>query len=146
MEKDMTVKQISVFLENSYGKLADIVEVLSNNGVNLRAMSLAEAQDFGIVRIIVDDYDKTSKILAEGSFIFSVKEVIAVTIDDKPGSLATVLRVLNDAKINMEYMYAFNAPADGAASLIIKTADTEGTAEVLSNNGIRLLNQSDLAK
>ncbi|MCQ2497192.1 MAG: ACT domain-containing protein [Lachnospiraceae bacterium] len=142
----MTVKQISVFLENSYGKLADIVDVLSGEGINLRAMSLAESQDFGIVRIIVDDYEKTSKILAEKSYVFSVKDVVAITIDDKPGSLAKVLRVLNDAQINMEYMYAFTAPANGAASLILKTADTESTADVLSKNGVCLLTQKDLSE
>lgn len=138
------INQISVFLENSYGKLAGVCELLSGNGINIRAITLAESQDFGIVRIIADDHKKASAILAKEGYIFSVKDVVAVELDDNPGSLTSVLKVLTDAQINMDYMYAFTAPAKGSASLIIKTADENAMVEELKKNGIRILDQEDL--
>jgi hypothetical protein len=138
------VKQISIFLENDSGKLAAIIAALSNKGIDLRAMTLSEAQDFGIVRLIVDDYEAASAALQDEEFIFSVKEVIAIELDDEPGSLAKVLKALGDNNINMEYTYAFTAHRKGAANLIIKAKEEDEAVAVLRKAGIKLMSQKDL--
>ncbi|EJW90695.1 amino acid-binding ACT domain-containing protein, partial [gut metagenome] len=101
----MTVKQISVFLENKPGKLADFTDVLFKNGIDMRALSLAEAEDFGIVRMIVDDIYHASTVLREEGYVFSITKVLAVAIPDEPGGLSRVIRVLGENQVNVEYMY-----------------------------------------
>ena len=103
----MSVKQISVFLENKPGALSDMTQVLADNGIDMRAFSLAETSDFGIARIIVDDLYKTTTVLKDAGFVHSVSSVLAVAIPDVPGGLNQVLAVLRDENINVEYMYAF---------------------------------------
>ena len=103
----MTVKQISVFLENKPGRLAEFTDVLSKNNIDMRALSLAEAEDFGIVRIIVDDVYNASTVLKDAGYVFSITKVLAVAIPDEPGGLSKVIRVLGDSSVNVEYMYAF---------------------------------------
>ena len=106
-EKEMTIKQISVFLENKPGKLAEFVEVLRGHGIDMRALSLAEASDFGIARVIVDDPDKTQQVLAEAHFISSVTPVLAVAVSDQPGALYEMLEAMREGSVNIEYTYAF---------------------------------------
>lgn len=140
----MTVKQISVFLENKPAKLAQIAAILSQNEINLRAMSLADAQDFGIVRLIADDIYNASTILKDNGFVITVKDVLAIQVEDKPGSLTKILKILGDNDINMEYMYAFTSHDTGCASFIMKVNDEKKAVEVLQKNQARLLSQEEL--
>ena len=138
----MTVKQISVFLENRPGALAEFTKILELSSIDLRALSLAESEDFGIVRVIVDDPYKTIRILKEEGYICSVTKVIAVEIADKPGSLVKMLNVLGDNKVNLEYSYAFLAKKANSAFMILRVA--EKAIKVLTQNGIRPICHEDM--
>ena len=111
----MAVKQFSVFIENHAGRLAEFCDLLSANEINMRALSVADGKDFGIVRVIVDDVYKASTVLKDAGFIYSMKDVIAVELADQPGSLANALNILSQKDINVEYMYAFTNQKAGSA-------------------------------
>ncbi len=140
----MTVKQISVFLENRPGALAEFTRILEMSSIDLRALSLAESEDFGIVRVIVDDPYKTIRILKEEGYICSVTKVIAVEIADKPGSLVKMLNVLGDNNVNLEYSYAFLAKKANSAFMILRVADNDKAIKVLTQNGIRPICHEDM--
>lgn len=140
----MTVKQISAFLENKPGALAAFTRILQNSEIDLRALSLAETEDFGIVRVIVDDPFKTMQILKEEGYVCSLTKVLAITFEDKPGALVKVLNLLGDADVNLEYSYAFLAKKANSACMIFRVADNEKAIKVLTSNGIRPLCQDDL--
>ena len=140
----MTVKQISVFLENKPGKLADFTDVLSGNDIDMRALSLAEAVDFGIARIIVTDVYNASTVLKDAGYIFSVTKVLAVEMPDTPGSLSKVIRVLGDGGVNLEYMYAFTSRKKGTAYTVLRVEDNETAVELLRKAGYRLVCQDEL--
>ena len=140
----MTVKQISVFLENRPGALAEFTKILEMSSIDLRALSLAESEDFGIVRVIVDDPYKTIRILKEEGYICSVTKVIAVEIADKPGSLVKMLNVLGDNNVKLEYSYAFLAKKANSAFMILRVADNEKAIKVLTQNGIRPICHEDM--
>ena len=140
----MTVKQISVFLENKPGQLAAFTDAISKGNINLRALSLAEAEDFGIVRVIVDDvYNATAVLKAEG-YVFSITDVIAVAIPDTPGGLNEIIHVFGDNDVNLEYMYAFSGKKAGVANMIFRVKDTAKAVEVLKAKGIAPVTQEDL--
>lgn len=141
----MTVKQISVFIENKAGKLAELTEYLQRNDIDMRALSIAETQDFGIVRIIVDDAYKTSCILKEAGYVVSITPVLAVEIPDEPGSLFKVLKALGDEGISLEYMYAFLTRKEATAYMVLRVEDNEKAADVLSKKGIRMISQDVIA-
>ena len=122
----MTVKQISVFLENQPGKLAEVAAVLSAQKINLRAISVAEASDFGIARIIVDD-------------VCSITDVIAVEVQDEPGMLANMIAVLGTEGINIEYMYTILGKKNDVAYMIIRTNDDAQAAKILDAKGFRIV-------
>ncbi|MDO5136551.1 MAG: ACT domain-containing protein [Eubacteriales bacterium] len=140
----MTVQQISVFLENKPGRLAEFTNVLYQNNVDMRALSLAEAEDFGIVRVIVDDVYNASTIIKDGGYVFSITKVLAVVIPDEPGGLSKVIRLLGDHEVNVEYMYAFTTPKKGKACMILRVEDNQKAIEVLQKNGIRPVCQEQL--
>ena len=140
----MTVKQISVFLENRPGALAEFTKILEMSSIDLRALSLAESEDFGIVRVIVDDPYKTIRILKEEGYICSVTKVIAVEIAVNPGSLVKMLNVLGDNKVNLEYSYAFLAKKANSAFMILRVADNDKAIKVLTQNGIRPICHEDM--
>ncbi len=139
----MTVKQISVFLENKPGKLAAFTKILSENDINMRALSLAETSDFGILRLIVDDTYKTSTLLKDEGFVFSITKVLAVAIPDKPGSLNAAIEVLGNAQINIEYMYAVTTHAKGLAYMIFRVADNAAAIDAFTKNGIKVICQDE---
>lgn len=141
----MTVKQISVFIENKAGKLAELTEYLQQNEIDMRALSIAETQDFGIVRIIVDDAYKTSCILKEAGYVVSITPVLAVEIPDEPGSLYKVLKTLGDEGVSLEYMYAFLTRKEATAYMVLRVEDNEKAADVLSKKGIHLISQDVIA-
>ena len=133
----MTVKQISVFLENRPGKLAEFTDVLSENNVDLRALSLAEAEDFGIVY-------NASTVLKDAGYVFSITKVLAVEMPDEPGALSRVMRILGNQEVNLEYMYAFTSRKKGTAYMILRVEDNQKAAEVLKKEGICPICQDEL--
>ena len=142
----MTVQQISVFLENRPGGLAEFTKVLSENNIDMRAMCIAETPDFGILRIIVDDVYNTVTTMKEAGYICSVTKVLAVEIPDKPGSLLSTLTALGENNINLEYSYAFTMRKRDVAYMILRVNDNEKAAEALTKNGIKLVGQDEIGK
>ena len=142
----MTVKHISVFLENKPGQLAEFTKLLEKNEIDMRAMSLADAEDFGILRIIVDDSYKTVCVLKDAGYVCSITPVLAVEIPDKPGSLVKVLDILGENGINLEYTYAFITRKKDVAYMILRVTDNEKAGDVLSKNGIRIYCQHEISE
>lgn len=143
----MTVNQISVFLENKPGTLTAMTGLLAENGIDMRALSLAETNDFGIVRIIVDDVYRATTVLRDGGFIHQLTPVLAVLIPDEPGGLHKVLEVLREAAVNVEYMYAFLGGDDvNHAYMIFRVQDVKKAGAALAARGIRLVNQDSIAE
>lgn len=141
----MTVKQISVFLENHAGCLAEFTKLLCENNIDMRALSIAETPDFGILRIIVDDSYKTACILKDAGYIFSITPVLAAAIPDHSGGLYDILHILGDNGINLEYTYAFTARQKNLAYMIFRVENNEKAIEVLTKNNIKLVCQDELA-
>lgn len=143
-EKKMTIPQISVFLENKAGQLADITSILSENQVNMRAISIAETADYGILRLIVDDASRASTILLEQGFVLTMTPVVGVAVPDTPGGLGKVLGVISGAGIDVEYMYSIFGQESGQACMIFRVADTDGLTALLKENGISLIAEENL--
>ena len=141
----MTVKQISVFLENKPGQLAKFTEVLNAHGIDMQALSVADAKDFGIVRLIADDSYKTACVLKDENYVFSITPVLAVEMPDKPGGLNRILDILMKNDINLEYTYAFISRKQNVAYMIFRVEDNEKASKVLDENGIRLISQEELS-
>lgn len=141
----MTVKQLSVFLENKPGQLADFTKVLYDHGINMRAMCLADAKDFGILRIIVDDSYDAACFLKEAGYVFSITPVLAVAIEDKPGSLMKILELLGANGVNLEYTYAFTSRKEDLAYMILRVHDNEKAIEVLTKNGLKPICQDEFS-
>lgn len=139
----MSVKQISVFIENKKGKLAEATRYIADHNVNLRALSIADTQDFGILRIICEDYKIADEKLKEGGYITTVTDVLAVAISDEPGSLASILEVLSESNVVVEYTYAFLSAKSGAY-MIFRVDDNQSAAAALAAAGIKTANQEDL--
>ena len=142
----MTVKQISVFVENKPGRLAEMAALLGQQDIDMRALSIAEAEDFGIVRIIVDDAYNTAQVLKEAGYVFSITPVLAAAIPDEPRGLSRILDLLGENGINLEYTYAFIAREKGLAYMIMRVTNNEKAIEVLSKQGIRLVCQHEIAE
>ncbi len=142
----MAVKQISVFVENKSGGLADITKALSDANVNIRALSLSEATDFGVLRLIVDDVFAAGNALKESGHIYNITDVLAVAGEDKPGSITKIMTVLADAGISLEYAYAFFAKSQEKAIMIVKVADRLAAKKVLKDAGISLVKEEEIAK
>ena len=140
----MFIKQLSLFVENQFGRLEAIIDTLGKNNVNIRALSLADTTDFGILRLIVDDTAKAKESLGEIGVIAKATNVIAVYIDDKSGGLAEVLQYLTDEKISVEYMYAFLSRESSKALMVLKSDDEEKAEKILREKGIKMLDPKDL--
>ena len=139
----MIIKQISIFVENKKGRLAEITETIAKAGANIRALSIADTTDFGILRIIVDKPDAAAAALKEAGITVSITTVIAVGIEDVPGAFAVPMRILADADIDVEYMYAFITRKSEKAYVILRVADNNVAAKVLSENGVELLSEDE---
>lgn len=142
----MAIKQITVFVENKQGTLVSVTETLAENGVNLRALSIAETEDFGILRLIVNGEETAEKALADAGYLIKVTEVVGVKIGDAPGKLNSALRVLSDAGINVEYMYAFMARTEKHAYMVLRVADNAAAEAALEGAGFHLVTDADIAK
>ncbi len=142
----MSIKQISVFLENKPGTLKKLTSVMAKNKIDMRATSLAETKDFGIARIIVDDALEAVNTLKENDFVASLTSVLAVEIPDEAGGLDKLLEIFADAEVNIEYMYAFPGRGDSnQAYMIFRVADTQAAEAKLTGKGLKLLSQDDIA-
>ena len=140
----MTVEQLSVFVENKPGKLVEALEALADAEVDLRALSLADTSDFGILRAIVDKPEKALDVLSESGFLVKSNEVLAVVIGDKPGGLASVVRLLSEAGVDIEYTYAFVAHSRDNAYVIIRVDNNDVAIDTLTKSGITLLTAKEL--
>ncbi|MFB3895097.1 MAG: ACT domain-containing protein [bacterium] len=135
----MKVKQISIFLENKKGRLLEVLQTLAKAKINIRALSIADTSDFGILRLIVPSPDKAKQVLEKNKFRVSETEVIAVGVSDKPGGLASVLQVMNDANLNVEYLYAFVEKSGQQAVVVIRTEDINAGIKALQKKKITVL-------
>ena len=138
----MKVEQISVFLENKSGRLAEVMRVLGASGINIRALSIADTSDFGILRIIVNDKDKALAVLKDKDFTVSKTEVVAVEVADSPGGLSKILDLLDNQGVNVEYMYAFIERSSDNAVIIFRFDENDKAIKVLLGAGITILDGS----
>lgn len=140
----MKVEQISIFLENKSGRLAEVTGVLAKAGVNIRALSLADTADFGILRLIVNSTDRTKLVLKESGFTVAKTEVVALEVPDSPGGLAGILSTLDKAGINVEYMYAFVQQSGDNAIIIFRFDELDKATRVLLDAGVRVLRAEEV--
>lgn len=140
----MIVKQVSVFVENERGKLSELTKVLAENDIDLNAATIAETGEYGILRCIVQDPDKAVEVLSRSHYLASITEVIAVTIENRPGGLGEVLDILAGADIDVKYIYSTIQSLKGEAVIMMKVSDTEKAVSVLSSAGVRMFCQEDL--
>ena len=142
----MSLKQLTVFVENKQGALVSITDILASNNINLRALSIAETQDFGILRLIVNDEKTAEKTLTDAGYLIKVTDVVGVKIGDEPGKLTSALSVLDKAGINMEYLYAFMARTEKHAYVVLRVEDNAAAEEALGDAGFHLITEADIAK
>ena len=135
----MKVEQISIFIENKSGRLAEVTRILGESGVNIRALSLADTSDFGILRLIVDRTDLAKSALKEAGFTVSKTEVVAVEVPDRPSGLFSILEILDQGEVNVEYMYAFVERCGENAVIIFRFDNPEEAIRVLVENGVNVL-------
>lgn len=140
----MTIKQLSVFIENRPGRLAEITGLLAEKNIDIRALSLADTSDFGILRLIVNHPDTACATLLEAGAMVRTTEVLAVSMKDQPGGFSTVVKILSDAGIDIEYLYAFLSRQHGEAVVILRVDDSPRSAQLLSQQGIQLLDPSEI--
>ena len=140
----MSVKQISVFLENSPGTLNKMTGVLADNGINIRALSLADTKDFGIVRMLVDDVFAATNVLKEENFLASLTPVLVFAISDETGGLNKLLKHFTDSNVNIEYMYAFAGKTN--AYMIFRVTDTKTAETAMTGKGLHSLTQEEIAE
>jgi hypothetical protein len=140
----MKAEQISVFIENKSGRLAEVTRILGDAGINIRALSLADTSDFGILRLIVNDREKAKAVLKENGFTVSKTEVVAVEVPDRPGGLYQILRKLDSETINVEYMYAFVERCGENAVIIFRFDETDKAITTLLDSGFNVLQGEQL--
>ncbi|MBR6626639.1 MAG: ACT domain-containing protein [Lachnospiraceae bacterium] len=142
----MAIKQLTVFVENRKGTMVSVTDILSKNDINIRALSIAETQDFGILRLIVNDEKAAMKALAAQDYLIKSIDVVGVKIGDAPGKLTAALDVLDKADINVEYLYAFMARTEKHAYVVLRVEDNAAAEEVLINAGFKMITEADIAK
>ena len=132
----MKVEQVSIFLQNKEGSLHEVLEILKKGNMNLKALSLADASDFGILRIVVDNPDKGIKLLKDNGFLVKPTDIIAIEMDDTPGALANILGIIKKDKINLEYLYAFSHQKTDKAILVLHTDNLDDLISCLEKENI----------
>ncbi len=140
----MSFNQLSVFLENRNGQLAEITGILASKGIDLRAIHIAETLDYGVIRIIVNDTEAAIGSLREAEFIVRKTEVLIVAVADRPGGLAEMLKTLAEADIDIEYIYSIFGEMNGLAYMVFRTKDNDAAEEVLKRNGFHIAEPSEL--
>ncbi|MEE3333471.1 MAG: ACT domain-containing protein [Ruminococcus sp.] len=142
----MAIKQLSVFVENKVGSLVSVTDAIASTGVDIRALSMADTQEFGIIRMIVDDIDAAKAKLEEKGLFMSVTEVVGIAVQDRPGGLDEAVKVLSDNNINIDYMYAFISESKHYAYVVLRVDDNESAERLLSERGVKLITESDISK
>ena len=142
----MALKQLTVFVENKQGTVVAVTETLAANDINIRALSIAETDGFGILRLIVDNEQAAEKVLAEEGYLIKITEVVGVKIGDAPGKLSFVLRTLDKANINVEYLYAFMTRTERHAYMVLRVENNAETEAVLENAGLHIITDADVNK
>ena len=142
----MSLKQLTIFVENKQGSLVDITDTLAANNVNLRALSIADTQDFGLLRLIVNDNDTALSALSDKGYVLKVTEVVGVKIGDAPGKLSKALSVLADAGVNVEYLYAFMARTEKHAYVVLRPTDNAAAETALEAAGFHMITDADIDK
>ena len=142
----MAIKQLTVFIENKKGTVVSVANILSKNNINLRALSIAETKDFGMLRLIVDDEVKAGQVLAENGYLIKTIDVVGVKVSDKPGKLGEALDVLDKADINVEYLYAFMARTEKHAYVVLRIENNEVAEQTLINAGFKMISNADIDK
>lgn len=140
----MAIQQISVFVENKQGKLVETIKTIADNGINIRAMSIADTKDFGILRMITSDNAKTKEVLSDNTVV-NTTDVIAVKMADTPGALYKVMDILSSAGVNIEYLYAFTASDALGAYVVFRVDDVPHAQKLMDDNGMQSLNDEDVA-
>lgn len=140
----MNVKQISIFIENKKGALSEVTKFIAESKINLRALSIADTQDFGILRIITDDPDSARDILRNEGYTVTATSVLAVALDDAPGSMAKILEILTNADVNVEYTYAFMSHIKDKAYMIFRVDNNDKATKALVDTGISVIGQKDI--
>lgn len=140
----MSINQISVFLENRSGQLAELTRLLADNGIDIRAISIAETSDYGLARMIVDDPQKTSSVLLSAGAVLSMTPVCAVEVPDRPGGLAELLDTVNDGKIDVEYMYSLFTHKDNCAYMVLRVSNEEALLSALAAHKIKVMSAEEL--
>ena len=142
----MAIKQLTVFVQNKKGSVAEVTDILSRNNINLRALSIAETQDFGILRLIVNDETTAERVLSENGYLIKVIDVVGVKIGDAPGKLTAALNVLDEAEINVEYLYAFMARTEKHAYVVLRVEDNAVAEATLTGAGFKMISEADINK
>lgn len=142
----MAINQLSIFVENKTGTIVNITESIAKANVSIRAMSVADTQGFGILRLIVSDTDKAKEVLKNNDCVVSVTQVLGIEIPDVPGGLSKVLKLISDEGINVEYLYAFITVSGHRAYVVLRVADNEKATDILTKAGIRTITQEDIEK
>ena len=140
----MTIHQISVFLENRAGQLSGITQILAEHGIDMRAISIAETADYGVVRMIVDNSEQATSILLSKGFILSMTPVLVVAVPDAPGGLAPVLALLAEGNIDIEYMYSLFTHKEGKAYMVFRVSDEEKFVKLLASKGMETVSNAEL--
>ena len=142
----MAIKQLTVFVQNRKGTVVSLTDILAKNNINIRALSIAETEDFGVLRLIVNDEVAAQKILEDNGYLIKVIDVVGVKIGDKPGALTAALNVLDKANINVEYLYAFMARTEKHAYVVLRVADNAHAEKALEDAGFHLIEDADVNK
>jgi len=140
----MKITQISVFLENRKGRLHDVCSLLGENEVNIRALTIAETESFGVLRIVVDQSETAIKLLQDNGFVANFTDVVAIEVGDRPGGLASVLKILADNDVNIEYMYGFVEKFSDKALLVFRFEDTDFAQQILAKNSISVVTKKEI--
>ena len=142
----MAIKQLTVFVPNRKGTIVAVTDILAKNSINMRALSIAETEEFGILRLIVNDETTAEKVLQEQGYLIKVVNVVGVKIGDEPGKLTAALDVLDKADINVEYLYAFMARTEKHAYVVLRVENNSDAEETLVNAGFKLITETDINK
>ena len=142
----MAIKQLTVFVQNQKGTIVSVTDILAKNNINIRALSVAETEEFGILRLIVNDEVAAEKVLGEQGYLIKTVDVVGVKIGDAPGKLTSALDVLDKADINIEYLYAFMARTEKHAYVVLRVENNENAEATLVNAGFKLITEADICK
>jgi hypothetical protein len=140
----MKITQISIFLENRKGRLYDVCSLLGQNDINIRALTIAETESFGVLRIVVDKSDQAIKLLRDNHFVANFTEVVAIEVPDQPGGLASILKIFADNDVNIEYMYGFVEKFSDKALLVMRFEDTDFAQQILAKHNIHVVAEKDI--